>query len=109
MPSKNATSTDNQQESLKIACWIVGFTDGEGTFSVSRIKNSTTKSGYQIFPEFVITQGMKSAKALDEIKKFFGCGNIYINKRYDNHKEHQENQLSHKPVPQCHSILLNLS
>ena len=88
MPSNNANGADNQQERLKIAYWIVGFTDGEGTFSVSKIKNSTTKSGYQIFPEFVITQGAKSLKALEKIQMFFQCGKVYINKRYDNHREH---------------------
>jgi len=67
MPSKKANDADNQQERLKTAYWIVGFTDGGGTFSVSKIKNSTTKSGYQIFPEFVITQGAKSLKALEKI------------------------------------------
>ena len=87
MPSKNALSTNNQQERLKLAYWIVGFTDGEGTFSVGKIKNLTTKSGYQIFPEFVITQGAKSLKALEKIKTFFKCGKVYINKRYDNHQE----------------------
>jgi hypothetical protein len=32
--SNNATSADNQQE--RLAYWIVGFVDGEGTFSVSQ-------------------------------------------------------------------------
>ena len=50
---------DNQQERLKMACWISGFTDGEGSFVVSVIKNPTTRFGKQIFPEFVITQGAK--------------------------------------------------
>lgn len=77
----------NQQERLKFESWIVGFTDGEGCFSVSIIKNSTTKSGWQIFPEFVITQGEKSLKALNDIQSYFGCGRIYINRRKDNHKE----------------------
>lgn len=78
---------DNQQESPNIRNWIVGFTDGEGCFSVSIIKNSTTKSGWQVFPEFVITQGEKSLKTLNEIQNYFGCGKIYINRRKDNHKE----------------------
>ena len=86
--SKNALNADNQQERLKIENWIVGFTDGEGCFSVSIIKNKTTKSGWQIFPEFVITQGLKSLPALEKIRDYFGCGNIFINKRYDNHNEH---------------------
>ncbi len=85
MPSENQSSADNQQE--KLIYWIVGFVDGEGTFSVSFNKNSTTTSGWQIFPEFVITQGAKSKFALEEIKNFFQCGKIYINRRKDNHKE----------------------
>lgn len=85
MPSKNHFSADNQQE--KLIYWIVGFVDGEGTFSVSFNKNITTSSGWQIFPEFVITQGAKSLFALEEIQKFFECGKLYENRRKDNHKE----------------------
>ena len=81
-------SADNQQERSKIEAWILGFTDGEGCFSVSFIKNKTTKTGWQIFPEFVITQGAKSLPALGIIKDYFGCGRLFINKRYDNHREH---------------------
>ena len=87
MPSEKAISADNQQERLKISGWIVGFTDGEGCFSVSIIKNLTTKAGWQLFPEFVITQGEKSRSSLEFIQNHFGCGKIYANKRHDNHKE----------------------
>src|SRR5581483_7013657 len=68
--------------------WIVGFTDGEGCFSVSIFRNKTTKSGWQVFPEFVITQGKKSLPALEIFQNHFGCGTIIQNIRYDNHKEH---------------------
>ena len=78
----------NQQERRETASWIVGFTDGEGCFSVSFIRNATNKSGWQIFPEFVITQGVKSLPALEVFQTYFGCGKIFINKRYDNHHEH---------------------
>ena len=81
------TTADNQQERLRFIGWLVGFTDGEGCFAISIIKNSTTKHGYQIFPEFVITQGEKSKTALLEIQKFFGCGKLYVNHRRDNHRE----------------------
>ena len=84
---ENMIGADNQQERLKMACWISGFTDGEGSFVISVIKNSTTRFGKQIFPEFVITQGAKSLFALEAIKEYFGCGNIVLNKRYDNHTE----------------------
>lgn len=88
MRSNNVFGADNQQERLKMSGWIVGFVDGEGCFSVSVFKNHTTRSGYQVMPEFVITQGQKSISSLEEIKNFFGCGSIYINRRYDNHREH---------------------
>lgn len=39
-------------------------------------------------PEFVITQGVSSLSALESIQQYFGCGKIFINKRYDNHHEH---------------------
>jgi hypothetical protein len=80
-------SADNQQERLKIENWILGFTDGEGCFSVSFIRNKTTKTGWQIFPEFVITKGAKSLSALKIIKKYFGCGKLFVNRRHDNHRE----------------------
>lgn len=87
MTSKNVSGRDNQQERLITVGWIVGFVDGEGCFSVSVFKNKTTKNGWQIFPEFVVTQGEKSLEALKIIKNYFKCGEIYINHRYDNHTE----------------------
>ena len=86
MPSDKASRGDNQQERLKMIGWIVGFVDGEGCFSVSLHKNPTTKLGWQIMPEFVATQGEKSLNALIKLRDFFDCGNIFVNKRYDNHK-----------------------
>lgn len=77
---------DNQQERLEFSNWIVGFTDGEGCFTVSIFKNSTTKLGWQIFPEFVITQSEQDKKLLHLIKEFFKCGIIKLNRRQDNHK-----------------------
>jgi hypothetical protein len=87
MPSKKVHSADNQQERLKNTGWIIGYVDGEGCFSVSLFRNKTTKFGWQIFPEFVVTQGEKSKKSLKILEKFFKCGKIYVNKRQDNHNE----------------------
>lgn len=87
MPSENVSRRVNQQERLKMQGWICGFVDGEGCFSVSIFKNKTTKLGYQTMPEFVVTQGEKSLNSLKKIKTFFKCGNIFVNRRYDNHKE----------------------
>jgi len=87
MPSKNAINADNQQERLKNVGWVIGYVDGEGCFSVSLFRNKTTKFGWQVFPEFVVTQGEKSKESLKILEKFFKCGKIYVNKRYDNHNE----------------------
>ena len=56
IPSKNLLGADNQQERLFLAGWIVGMTDGEGCFSISIFKNVTTRLGWQVMPEFVVTQ-----------------------------------------------------
>ncbi len=86
--SDKASSAVNQQERLKTIGWIVGFVDGEGCFCVSINRNSTSRTGWQVAPEFVVTQGAKSYSSLLELRNFFGCGNIFVNHRYDNHKEH---------------------
>ena len=85
--SKKAFSRDNQQERLKLVGWIVGFTDGEGCFTVSLHKNSTTSLGWQIMPEFILSQGKKSLNSLLLAKNFFKCGRISVNHRHDNHRE----------------------
>ncbi len=92
--TENVLSAENQQERLISGDWIVGFVEGEGCFSIGFVKqpNRSYKKGYktgiQVWHEFAITQGASSLTALEEIKDFFGIGKIYINKRYDNHKEH---------------------
>ncbi len=77
---------DHQQERLTVG-WIVGFVDGEGCFSITVQRNPTTRFGWQVFPEFVVTQGAKSLPALESLQQFFQCGNIFINRRSDNHRE----------------------
>jgi hypothetical protein len=59
--SDNMLGADNQQERLRTVGWIVGFVDGEGCFSVT-IQKATTATGWQVFPEFVVTQGERACK-----------------------------------------------
>jgi len=90
MQSKKAFGADNQQERLKFIGWIVGFVDDEGCFTVSFFTHpkSRLQLKWQVFPEFVITQEMKSKVTLKKVKNFFKCGAIYPNERYDNHHVH---------------------
>ncbi len=92
--SENQLRADNQQERLIKIGWVIGFADGEGCFSIGFIKQSGNsnrkgyKTGYQVAHEFAVTQGEKSLPTLLELQRFFGVGQVIINKRYDNHKEH---------------------
>ncbi len=38
--------------------------------------------------EFAVTQGEQSVSCLEDIREFFGVGQVLVNKRYDNHREH---------------------
>lgn len=44
--------------------------------------------GWQVRPEFAVAQGESSRQVLEDLVRFFGCGRIYQNARYDNHREH---------------------
>jgi hypothetical protein len=93
--SDKVTSAENQQERLiEFRGWVVGFVDGEGCFSIGfvrqqgRADRSGYKTGYQVTHEFVVTQGERSLACLRELREFFGVGQVIINNRYDNHREH---------------------
>ena len=85
---------ENQQERLINIGWVIGFVDGEGCFSIGFIRQPNRKdrkdykTGYQVSHEFAVTQGAKSISVLNGLRDFFGVGQVIINKRYDNHKEH---------------------
>ena len=88
------TGADNQQESLiEFRGWVIGFVDGEGCFSIGFVRQAGGqrrvgyKTGYQVSPRFVVSQGVSGVKALEELREFFGCGRIFVNRRHDNHRE----------------------
>jgi hypothetical protein len=92
--SENSSAADNQQERLIKIGWITGYVDGEGCFSINFIRQPHRenrrgyRTGFQVAHEFAVTQGASSVESLHLLRRFFGVGNVYINKRYDNHKEH---------------------
>ncbi len=98
LKSKNVSRADNQQERLMKIGWIIGFVDGEGCFSINFVKQPDKmeknrirkgyKTGFQIAHEFAVVQGGKSLETLKELYNYFKVGGVYINRRYDNHKEH---------------------
>jgi len=92
--SDNSSAAENQQERLIKIGWITGYVDGEGCFSINLIRQPHRhnrrgyKTGFQVAHEFAVTQGASSVDSLHLLVKFFGVGAVYINRRYDNHKEH---------------------
>lgn len=59
--------------------WILGFTDGEGCFHIGITKNSEMRCGYQVLPEFTVTQHKRDIKVLYALKDHFGCGVVRVN------------------------------
>lgn len=60
--------------------WFVGFVDGEGCFTASVIDNKTMRYGYQIQPEFVVTQHQRDRGLLYGLAVHFECGHVTKNK-----------------------------
>ena len=88
MPSSdNVRGAENQQERLITPGWVVGFVDGEGCFSCPIYRCSKMTLGWQVRPEFAVAQGASSRAVLEEVVRFFGCGKVYRNARFDNHRE----------------------
>lgn len=89
----NPSGADDQQERLITIGWLLGFVDGEGCFSIglTRQAGGDTRTGYragwQVSHSFVVVQGARSLDALQQLRKFFGVGAVYVNRRHDNHKE----------------------
>jgi LAGLIDADG endonuclease len=101
----NAIGADNQQERPGFEQWIVGFVDGEGCFSVPIFRNATTRLGWQAQPEFVVAQGERSVHMLHELRRYFECGQVKANRRYDNHRENMY-RWSVRSVSDLHDVIV---
>lgn len=71
------TGADNQQE--RLGCYIAGYVDGEGSFHVSIQKSRYVLVGYQLIPEFRVSQNTERNSVLEIIKETLGCGYIKQN------------------------------
>ena len=91
----NVSGAENQQERLiEFRGWVIGFVDGEGCFSIGLVRQPSRagrigyKTGYQVSHDFVVTQNASSVGSLYALREFFGVGQVYVNRRFDNHREH---------------------
>jgi LAGLIDADG endonuclease len=76
--SDNPTGADNQQERPSPE-WVVGFVDGEGCFFVGINRQLSMKVGWQVLPEFRVVQHERDVSILEQLREFFGCGQITTN------------------------------
>jgi hypothetical protein len=77
--SDNPTGADNQQGRLE--AYLSGFVDGEGCFSVGVQRRPDLPFGYQLVPEFRVSQNAERATVLQELQRHLGCGRIAENDR----------------------------
>ena len=83
MDSHNPSGADNQQETAQPSValdpmWVAGFVDGEGCFSVSVHRNQFMHrhGSWQVQAAFHVYQHRDHRVVLDELRSFFGCGNV---------------------------------
>jgi hypothetical protein len=76
------SGADNQQERLD--SYISGYVDGEGCFAVAVNRNPSCRSGFQLVPEFHVSQNGDRSQVLKLIReRFGGIGYIKPNGRKD--------------------------
>ncbi len=68
---------DNQQE--RLGNYVAGYVDGEGSFHIGIQKSRYVKLGYQLVPEFHVSQNTDRNEVLVLIKEILGCGYIKPN------------------------------
>ena len=49
---------------------------------------SATQPAINVAHRFVVVQGERSRPCLEELRRFFGVGRIFVNRRHDNHRQH---------------------
>ncbi len=71
--------------------YIVGLVDGEGSFTAyvkDPDSSKTVKRRTKVEPRFFLKLIEKDKEILDELKKYFGCGNVYFQQdKRDNHQD----------------------
>ena len=70
---------DNQQGRLE--AYLSGFADGEGTFSVGLTRRPDLPFGFQLVPEFRVSQNDERITVFKVFQGVIGCGRLVVNHR----------------------------
>ena len=79
MSSNKPIGADDQQGRLE--SYLSGFADGEGSFSVGVTRRPDLQNGFQLVPEFRVSQNGERASVLSLYEEVLGCGSIRQNDR----------------------------
>lgn len=79
--------------------YIVGFTDGEGCFSLDISKHKKRPFGLCLTPSWSVSQNSTSVTVLKDIKSFFGCGFIRPDRKTSKYEVRDLESLQHKIIP----------
>lgn len=60
---------------------VTGFTDAEGHFSFTIVPSKSNLNHTSVNFNFVITQEKSEIKFLNDLVKFFGCGNVFTDEK----------------------------
>lgn len=79
---------------------VLGFTDAEGHFSFTLTKSKNNPNYTGVIFNFLVTQEKSEIKFLNELIKFFGCGNVFTNEKGGGvFAVHNKQDLATKIVP----------
>lgn len=108
-PAIRPKRSDEEISNYKIdPQWMVGFTAGEGCFSIKITKSLTLKTGFQVQLRFNITQHSIDKIFMNSLVNFWGCGKVFLRFR-ENKVDFQIlriKDLSDKVVPLFQNIPL---
>ncbi len=79
-------SSRQEKRTMELKSFITGFTDGEGTFSVSFNYRRKLNTRVEVRPSFSISQHKRNLAILQRIQTALKCGSIRFSKRDQNYK-----------------------
>lgn len=79
--------------------YIVGFTDGEGCFSLHISKQNKRPFGLCFTPSWSVSQNSTSENVLQDIKAFFNCGFIRPDRKTNKYEVRDLEDLGNKIIP----------
>jgi hypothetical protein len=65
----------------RVPDYLAGYVDGEGSFHVAVQRNPSSRLGWQLVPEFHVSQNPERASVLLLMQSYLSCGRIRPNAR----------------------------